>query len=110
MYQQGDIILIPYPFTDLSATKQRPAIVLSNSTSNNFRGDYIVAKVTSVIRNDQFSYQLLPSDMDRPLPKLSEVRTNELFTVNNSIIKKRFASLKNEAFNILINQVKSHFD
>ncbi|MEM9884804.1 MAG: type II toxin-antitoxin system PemK/MazF family toxin [Bacteroidota bacterium] len=110
MYRQGDIVFIPYPFTDLSRTKQRPAIILSNDQSNRFRKDYIVAKVTSVIRNDAFSYQLLTDDLDRTMPKPSEVRTNQLFTVSDSIIKKRFATLKKDAFAKLIERVKGHLE
>ncbi len=49
MYKQGDILLIPYPFTDLSKTKKRPVIVISKKTH---KGNYVVAKITSVIRND----------------------------------------------------------
>ncbi|MEM8526074.1 MAG: type II toxin-antitoxin system PemK/MazF family toxin [Bacteroidota bacterium] len=88
MYKQGDIILIPYPFTDLSTAKQRPAVIISNEKSNNFRGDYIVAKVTSVIRNDDFSFTLSSGRLDHPIPRPSEVRTNELLTVSKEIIKR----------------------
>ncbi|MEN0045706.1 MAG: type II toxin-antitoxin system PemK/MazF family toxin [Bacteroidota bacterium] len=68
MYKQGDIILIPYPFTDLSTTKQRPAVIVSNKKSNKFRGDYIVAKVTAFIRNDDFSFALASHNLDQPMP------------------------------------------
>lgn len=105
MYKQGDIILIPYPYTDLSTTKQRPAIVISNQESNNFREDYIVAKVTSVIRDDTFSYPLKSEHLDRKMPKKCEVRTNELFTVSGTIIKKRFATLNTLSIQVLIKKV-----
>jgi len=34
MYSKGEIVLIPVPFTDLSATKKRPVLVVSNDTHN----------------------------------------------------------------------------
>ncbi len=40
-YQQGDIVLIPYPFDDLSGTKRRPVIVVSQN--NRFNEFSIVA-------------------------------------------------------------------
>jgi mRNA interferase MazF len=83
-YKQGDIILLPYPFTDLSNTKQRPAVIISKDSINH--QNYIVAKITSVIRNDKFSFPISTSDIDRDLKFPSEVRTNELFTVSASII------------------------
>jgi mRNA interferase MazF len=48
-YKQGDIIFIPFPFTDLSNKKQRPAVIVSRHSIN--YPNYIVAKITSVIRN-----------------------------------------------------------
>lgn len=79
-YNQGDIILLPYPFTDLSNTKQRPAVIISKDAVN--KQNYIVAKITSVIRGDKFSFPITPTDIDRELKYESEVRTNEIFTVS----------------------------
>ena len=110
MYKQGDIILIPYPFTDLSSTKQRPAVVISNAKSNLSMGNYIVAKVTSVIRKDDFSFDLKNADLDTSLPKASQVRTNELFTVSDSIVRKRIATLKSSSVMRLIEAVKDNLD
>ena len=47
MYKQGDILLIPFPFTDLSSTKQRPVLVLSNTKYNESNQDIVVAAITS---------------------------------------------------------------
>lgn len=46
-YQFGDLVLISFPFTDGSATKQRPAVVVSSAAYNTERLDLIVMAVTS---------------------------------------------------------------
>src|SRR5260370_40955247 len=46
---QGDVVLVPFPFTDLSATKQRAALVLSPDRSSKVRPDLVVAAITSQI-------------------------------------------------------------
>ncbi|MCL2158162.1 MAG: type II toxin-antitoxin system PemK/MazF family toxin [Oscillospiraceae bacterium] len=49
MYKQGDIVLIPIPFTDLSSAKKRPVLILSSDHYNNDTSDLIVAAITSNI-------------------------------------------------------------
>jgi mRNA-degrading endonuclease toxin of MazEF toxin-antitoxin module len=49
-FSQGDVVLVPFPFTDLSAVKQRPALVLSPDRLNKARVDIVVAAITSQIR------------------------------------------------------------
>lgn len=46
-YNQGDVVLVPFPFTDLSTRKQRPAVVLSSQSYNARHPDVILAPVTS---------------------------------------------------------------
>jgi mRNA interferase MazF len=105
-YKQGDIILLPYPYTDLSNTKQRPAVIISKDSANKLH--YIVAKITSVIRDDKFSFPIAPTDIDRELKYVSEVRINEVFTVSPSIIIKKFASFRKESLIRLTEQIKDH--
>jgi mRNA interferase MazF len=49
-YEFGDILLVPFPFTDQSTTKKRPAVVVSSSAYNLERPDLILLAVTSQVR------------------------------------------------------------
>jgi mRNA interferase MazF len=46
-YEFGDIVLVPFPFTDQSAVKRRPAVVISSSAYHDARPDIIIMAVTS---------------------------------------------------------------
>jgi mRNA interferase MazF len=45
--EQGDIVLVPVPFTDLTAQKRRPVIVVSNNSYNRESDDIVVVSLTS---------------------------------------------------------------
>ena len=49
-FEFGDIILVPFPFTDQSTTKKRPAVVISSTSYNHERPDLIIMAVTSQIK------------------------------------------------------------
>jgi mRNA interferase MazF len=44
--EPGDVLLVPFPFTDQTATKQRPAVVLSSLAYNQTHRDIILAPIT----------------------------------------------------------------
>jgi mRNA interferase MazF len=46
----GDIILVPFPFTDQSSSKKRPAVIISTARYNAERPDFIIMAITSQIR------------------------------------------------------------
>ena len=46
-YKRGDVVLIPFPFTDLSTTKQRPALVISSEAFHQQGTDLLVCAITS---------------------------------------------------------------
>jgi mRNA-degrading endonuclease toxin of MazEF toxin-antitoxin module len=75
MPDQGDIILIPVPFTDLSSTRRRPVIVLSNDAYHQSGEDMIVVAMTSNradpgdacrLGSWENSYERFPSGANRP--------------------------------------------
>ena len=57
-FVKGDVVVIPFPFSYLSASKRRPALVVADLGGN----DVILCQITSVTRNDRFSIPLTRSD------------------------------------------------
>jgi len=49
-YDFGDVVLVAFPFTNLQATKKRPAVIISNQTYQQNRPDVILMAITSQIR------------------------------------------------------------
>ena len=91
---QRDIILIPFPYSDLSQTKKRPAIILSNSDYNSNNEDVICCAITSNQRNYENSVKINPKDFDSgSLNYESVVKPSKVFTLNQSLILKTLAKL-----------------
>lgn len=49
IYRFGDIVLVPFPFTDQSSHKKRPAVVVSSNSYNENKPDLIIMAITSQI-------------------------------------------------------------
>ena len=61
-YRQGDIVLVSFPFTDLTSSKRRPALVLSPDSLNTAGEDLVLAAVTSHITDDPNAVRLWRGD------------------------------------------------
>lgn len=107
-YNQGDIVLVPFPLTDLSKSKVRPAIVVS-STEVNDTNDVILAAITTNIRNDEFSYLLENTSLTKAIDRPSEVRCHKIFTCDQFIIQKVISALEKPALVDLVRQIKRNF-
>ena len=99
-------MLIPYPYDDLTSTKKRPVVIISRDSAN--LDSFIVAKITSVVRGDSFSFSLADADLTLSLPKPSEVRTHQLFTAHKTLVVKKLSTLKQPALRRLTDQIKMH--
>lgn len=85
MFERGDLLLVPFPFTDLSAVKRRP--VLAVTDADNY-GDFIAIPVTS---RPQAEHGLPLAGTDLligTLPAASWIRTNRIVTLNASLVVK----------------------
>ena len=92
-YSQGDIVVVDFPFTDVSQTKKRPALVLSNQTVNQ-TGDYLLVMITSQVKYDGLSLPIALTDYaDKPLPLTSFIRVHKIFLLNESLISHRFSAV-----------------
>ena len=105
-YSQGDIILLSYPFSDQSDSKPRPAIIVSNKVVNG-TNDVICAPFTTTIRNDNFSFPIDKSLLNKPLRNNipGEIRCHKLFLAEKSLIKATISSLKKEKYKELFNKI-----
>jgi mRNA interferase MazF len=90
---KGDIVVIPFPFSDLSSSKRRPALVLAVLKGN----DFILCQITSKFRNDEYAIELSDSDFTYgSLNQISNIRPNRIFTADASLILKTVGHLKEE--------------
>jgi len=107
MYKQGDIVLIPIPFTDLSSNKKRPVLILSSDSYNTNTEDLIVAAITSNIDDKPYNITITNDDLfDGNLLHTSCVRADKLYTLAQSIVVKKFGSVKSEPLAALIEKVR----
>lgn len=94
--RSGDVVVVPFPHTDLSSSKRRPALVVSPAWYNAEREDALVAYVTSVEQPpaDPFSVGITNEDLsDGELVKPSWIRVDKLFMLEQSLVRKTVASL-----------------
>ena len=74
-FHRGDVVLIPFPYTDLSATKTRPAVVVSSNMYHNIRSELLLAYVSSQISKVAPPLDYILTDWKNAgLPKVSFVR------------------------------------
>lgn len=78
----GSIVFVPFPFSDLSQSKRRPAVVLAAAE----RGDWILCQVTSKSYSDARAVELTDSDFEQgTLRIVSYARPAKLFTAHVSL-------------------------
>ena len=98
----GSIVLVTFPFSDLSKSKLRPAVVLASAE----RGDWILCQITSNPYSDSHAVQLCEIDFQSgSLQRVSYARPGKLFTANTTLISMQVGKLKKVAFQNVLNSV-----
>ena len=94
MYEQGEVLIVPFPFSDLSAIKQRPVLVLSKKEYNNKTEDIITCGITSNLKDSENSVLIENKNLlSGEIPSTSRIKVDKLFTIEKSIVKKRLAKI-----------------
>lgn len=101
-FVRGDVVVVPFPFSDLSQAKRRPALVLTELEGD----DRILCQITSQTLRNQYAIQLGDEDFaEGSLRRKSNIRPNRIFTVDMRIILYRIGHLKADKLNEVIDQV-----
>jgi len=96
MPHQGDIVLVPVPFTDLSSQKRRPVIVISNDAYHRPTTDMIVVAMTSNPARVDYGFVVDSSDLERGrLNRPGTVRVDKVYTLSESLIAANFGRVNN---------------
>jgi mRNA interferase MazF len=90
-FVKGDVVVLPFPFSNLSSSKRRPALVVAVASSD----DIILAQITSRNFNDCCSIELSDNDfVDGGLNITSNIRPNKLFTADVNIVAYKAGNIK----------------
>ncbi|MBU0957529.1 MAG: type II toxin-antitoxin system PemK/MazF family toxin [Nanoarchaeota archaeon] len=94
---QKEIVLLPFPFSDLEGTRVRPALVVSNDELNK-KSDYcIMVPLTIVIKDEPYSVVIDQKDLSSgKLLKPSRIRTDKIFCVKKDMVNMKIGVINNQ--------------
>ncbi len=98
----GAVVLVPFPFSDLSQAKLRPAVILANAG----RGDWILCQVTSKPYGDPRTIKLVEASFAAGSLRLtSYARPGKLFTANRNLMVTQVGTLNTNTFKQIIETI-----
>jgi len=101
-FVKGDVVIVPFPFSDLSRAKRRPALVVATLTGQ----DLILCQITSRAVSDPYAIAISNASFSNgSLNRDSNVRPNRLFTADTGIILYKAGELKGEKLKEVIDQI-----
>ncbi|HFQ93898.1 MAG TPA: type II toxin-antitoxin system PemK/MazF family toxin [Anaerolineae bacterium] len=100
MPKQGDILLVPVPFTDLSSQKRRPVIVVSNNRYNRQTSDIVVVAMTSRPLKTEYGFTIANKELkEGSLNRPGQIRVDKIYTLSQSIVVKTFGRVNADTLN-----------
>jgi mRNA interferase MazF len=99
--KKGDIILVPFPFTDFSGSKNRPALILAESEL-----DVTVAFISTQIQWKEETDILLQPDSENGLKKESLIRLSKFATIDKDLVLGRLGCLDNASVKLVNKNLK----
>lgn len=91
-YKRGDIVLVPFPFSDQTAVKKRPAVIISSSQYNTTSQDIIIMAVTSRIDRLDIGECMIQNWKEAGLLKPSTIKS-ALSTIEKKLVIKKLGTL-----------------
>lgn len=101
-FVKGEVVVVPFPFSDLTQAKRRPALVVASLTGD----DVILCQITSQVTRDDYALSIMAEDfVSGSLNQPSNVRPNRIFTADQNIILYLVGQLKSEVLEQIISQI-----
>lgn len=101
-FSTGAVVLVPFPFSDLSQSKLRPALVLADAG----RDDWVLCQITSNPYSDTRAMSLSDDDfLTGSLRVKSYARPGKLFTANQALIVSAVGSVKEKSLRQIVDAV-----
>jgi mRNA interferase MazF len=107
MYKKGAVILVPFPFTDLSGNKVRPAVIISK---NKIGGDVIVVFITSQIKSKEKHLVEVKPDEGNGLKIVSKIVCSKAATLDAKIVLGELGVVSKATQNQIDKELKAIFD
>ena len=109
-YEKGDVILVPFPFSNQSAVKKRPAIVISSNAYNKISSDVVIMAITSQTEKTIGIGECLIKDWQNAgLLKSSAIKP-AISTIEQPLVLKKLGSLSRGDFISIENALKEILD
>ncbi len=102
--------MVPFPFTNLSGSKRRPALVVSPEGFS--EEDLILCAVTSQIPEKLSEWEMILETKDmvnERLPKRSLIKAGKLFTMHRSLVATRFGAVREAKLLEVLDQLRTLF-
>ncbi|MBE9228781.1 type II toxin-antitoxin system PemK/MazF family toxin [Phormidium sp. LEGE 05292] len=101
-FVKGDVVVVPFPFSDLTQAKRRPALVIAALQGD----DLILCQITSQIISDRYAIPIENTDFSEGgLSQNSNIRPNRLFTADDKIILYKAGRLNTDKLNEVISKI-----
>ena len=107
--KRGDIVLVSFPFTDLSASKRRPALVVSPDPFNERMQDLVLAAIPSPLTDDRLRTIERDDGVDGTLPQPSVVKPAKRFTIHSTLVLKKICGLRAEKLQAVLTEIRRVF-
>lgn len=98
----GDVVVVPFPFSNLAEAKRRPALVVATLKGN----DVVLCQITSKAVKDDYAVVLEEDDFEEgSLRQKSNIRPNRIFTADKGIVLYKVGYLKEAKLKEVVNRI-----
>lgn len=109
--KQRDIVLVPFPFSDQSGHKVRPALIISNNAFNSKKEDIIICAITSNLKISEYSINIEQKDIEEGiLYDKSSIKVETILKIKKELVIKAIATIKESSFKKVINIILNLFE